>query len=60
MNFSGEEDQTCYDINRLRKPDSTFDRGYYYSSLSTKYQKGCFKKKKHLSCSLLVMNKLAT
>lgn len=45
MNFSGEEDQTCYDINRLRKPDSTFDRGYYYSSLSTKYQKGCLKQK---------------
>lgn len=59
MNFSGEEDQTCYDINRLRKPDSTFDRGYYYSSLSTKYQKGCLKKT-HLSFSLLVMNKLAT
>lgn len=43
MNFLGEEDQTCYDISRLRKPDSTFDRGYYYSSLSTKYEKGSLK-----------------
>lgn len=38
--ITGEEDQMCYDITRLRKPDSTFDRGYYYSSLSAKYKKG--------------------
>ncbi|XP_061162553.1 neural-cadherin-like [Saccostrea echinata] len=37
---AGEEDQTCYDITRLRKPDSSFDRGYYYSTLSAKYRKG--------------------
>jgi hypothetical protein len=39
----GEEDQTCYDITRLRKPDSSFDRGYYYSTLCAKYKKGKFK-----------------